>query len=64
MKLDPVKVEWIVRQKEEGALTNRAIAESMRVSPTWVKVMWRRYRELGRVPALMKPGRASAHLGS
>ena len=24
MKLDPVKVEWIVRQKEEGALTNRS----------------------------------------
>jgi hypothetical protein len=24
VKLDSVKVEWIVRQKEEGALTNRS----------------------------------------
>jgi hypothetical protein len=57
MKLDPVKVEWIVKQKEKGTLTTKEIAERMGISPLWVKALWRRYREGGKVPALMRPGR-------
>ncbi|MDG6909270.1 MAG: DDE-type integrase/transposase/recombinase [Nitrososphaerota archaeon] len=57
MKLDPGKVQWIVRQKEEGRLTNRAIAQSMGVSPIWVKKLWRRYRVEGKVPELRRAGR-------
>jgi putative transposase len=57
MKLDPVKVEWIVKEREKGELTNSQIAERMGVSPLWVKVLYRRYRESGEVPKLMKPGR-------
>jgi putative transposase len=57
MKLDPVKVEWIVKEREKGELTNKEIAERMGVSPLWVKVLYRRYREAGEVPRIMKPGR-------
>jgi putative transposase len=57
LKLDPVKVAWIVRQKEKGQLPNRMIARSMGVSPIWVKKLWRRYRAEGKVPELGRPGR-------
>jgi putative transposase len=57
MKLDPVKVAWMIREKEKGQLSNRVIAERMGVSPVWVKKLWRRYRTDGVVPALRKPGR-------
>jgi putative transposase len=56
MKLDPVKVEWIVRQKEKGT-SNKTIADSMQVSPRWVRKLWRRYRATGTIPELRKPGR-------
>lgn len=57
MKLDPVKVAWIVRQKEKGVLTSQTIADRMGVSEVWVKKLWRRYRTEGRVPELRKAGR-------
>ena len=63
MKLDPVKVEWIVREKERGLLTNSVIAERVGVSPIWVMKLWRRYRTEGgggRVPELRRPGRKAA----
>src|SRR6266568_7686774 len=53
MKLDPVKVAWIIRKKEKHQLTNRVIADRMGVSPGWVKKLWRRYRVEGnKVPVL------------
>src|SRR5438128_10507992 len=57
MKLDPVKVAWIVREKEKRRLTNQVIADRMGVSPVWVKKLWRRYRIHGETPLLGKPGR-------
>ncbi len=58
MKLDPVKVAWIIRKKEKRQLTNRVIADRMGVSPGWVKKLWRRYRVEGnKVPVLRSPGR-------
>jgi putative transposase len=56
-KLDPVKVAWIIREKERHQLTTRTIAERMGVSSVWVKKLWRRYRVNGRIPELKKPGR-------
>ncbi|MDG7013775.1 MAG: hypothetical protein JRN46_06085 [Nitrososphaerota archaeon] len=56
MKLDPVKVEWIVRQKEKGT-RNATIAESMKVSVRRVQMLWSLYRAKGEVPELKRPGR-------
>ncbi len=56
-KLDPAKIAWIIREKEKGQLTNRIIAERMRVSEIWVKKLWRRYKIEQKVPELGKPGR-------
>ncbi len=56
MKLDPVKVEWIVRQKEKGT-SNHAIADPMKVSVRRVQELWSTYRTTGAVPALKRPGR-------
>ena len=56
MKLDPVKAERIVRQKEKGA-RNATIAGSMKVSVRRVQVLWSLYRAKGEVPELKGPGR-------
>jgi len=57
MKLDPVKVEWIVREKGKGELAASEIAARMGVSRSWVQKLWRRYGERREVPALRRPGR-------
>jgi hypothetical protein len=36
-KLDPVKAVWIVKQNEEGLLTNRVVVERMEVFTTRAK---------------------------
>ncbi|MGH9919921.1 MAG: DDE-type integrase/transposase/recombinase [Nitrososphaerales archaeon] len=56
MKLDPVKVEWIIRQKEKGA-GNDAIALSMGVSVRRVQELYSSYKKTGIVPELGRPGR-------
>ena len=56
MKLDPVKVEWIVRQKEKG-VRNREIAGPMKVSVRRVQELWSAYRTAGILPELKRPGR-------
>ena len=56
MKLNPVKVEWIIRQKESGAL-NSEIARAMDVSERRVQSLWSVYRATGEVPSLKRPGR-------
>ena len=56
MKLDPVKVERIVRQKEKGT-RNATIADSMKVSVRRVQRLWPAYRATGKVPELKRPGR-------
>lgn len=50
MKLDPVKVEWIVRQKGKGA-RNATIAASMKVSVRRVQELWSAYRSAWRSPS-------------
>jgi putative transposase len=56
MKLDPVKVEWIIRQKENGT-KNSVIASSMGVSVRRVQRLYSMYRTTGTVPELKRPGR-------
>jgi len=56
MKLDPVKVEWIIRQKEKG-VSNRTIADSMNVSVRRVQELWSAYSATGTIPELKWPGR-------
>ena len=56
MKLDPVKVAWIIRRKETGVLTSE-IAHAMSVSERRVQRLWSAYRATGEVPSLKRPGR-------
>ncbi|MGI0090563.1 MAG: DDE-type integrase/transposase/recombinase, partial [Nitrososphaerales archaeon] len=59
-KLDPIKVAWIIREKEKHLLTTVEIAGRMGVSAIWVKKLWRRYRvdnHSETLPLLKKPGR-------
>ena len=59
-KLDPVKVAWIIGEKEKHILTTVEIAGRMGVSSVWVKKLWRRYRidlKQEKLPELRKPGR-------
>jgi hypothetical protein len=56
VKLDPVKVAWIITQKETGA-TNSEIARAMNVSERRVQSLWSDYKATGEVPALKRPGR-------
>jgi putative transposase len=56
MKLDPVKVEWIVRQRERGA-RNGVVASAMKVSVRRVQGIFSEYRKTGAIPPLKKPGR-------
>ena len=63
-KLNPSKVEWIVREKRKNT-RNKEIAEKMGISVRWVQKLWRRYKDeaeitypipLGR-PRRCAPGR-------
>ena len=56
VKLDPVKVAWIIRQKENGA-RNETIARSMGVSVRRVQSLYSSYMRTGSVPELGRPGR-------
>lgn len=56
MKLDPVKVAWIIRQKENG-VRNSVIAETMKVSVRRVQKLNSLYRATGLIPELNRPGR-------
>ncbi len=58
-KLDPVKVRYIVRQKEFGRST-KEIAAEMKVSGRWVQKLYTKYRKIREIPSLKKPGRPKA----
>jgi hypothetical protein len=55
-KLDPVKIAWIIRQKQQGVET-AIIAAQMNVSTRWVYYLWRQYRTTSAIPSSKKPGR-------
>ena len=55
-KLDPVKISWINRAKENG-MNNADVADSMKISTRWVQKLYSRYRNSGVIPTLRKSGR-------
>ena len=57
MKLDPVKVGWIIRQKERGTIKNSVTASTMEVSVRRVQRLYSSYRRTGMLPELKMPGR-------
>ena len=56
MKLDPVKVEWIVKERLKGR-KNTVVASSMGVSTRRVQEILSEYRRTGAIPPLRRPGR-------
>jgi putative transposase len=56
MKLDPTKVEWIVRRREKGE-RNSVVASAMKVSVRRVQEILSEYRRTGVIPPLRRPGR-------
>lgn len=56
MKLDPVKVKWIISQKERG-IPNSMIAEPIKISVRRVQRLWSIYKSTGEIPELKRPGR-------
>lgn len=57
MVLEQSQVEWIIRAKNEGKMTNEAIARSQRISTSRVQQLHREYRRTGIVPVLKRAGR-------
>ncbi len=55
-KLDPVKISWIIREKENGA-KNADVAHSIKISTRWVQKLYSQYRNSENIPVLGKPGR-------
>ena len=58
-KLDPVKIRYIIQQKELGRSTKEIVAE-MKVSGRWVQKLYARYRKTGEIPSLKNSGRPKA----
>jgi len=56
MKLDPMKVAWIIRQKQ-ARVPSIEIAHAMSVSERRVQRLWSAYRATGEIPSLKRPGR-------
>ncbi len=42
-RLDEAKMRWIIREKRKRDLTNRQIAESMKISIICITKLWARY---------------------
>ncbi len=56
-KLDESKVDWIVRRKREGKMTTAEIAAAIGVSSIWVKKLWARYKNAGKIVYPKRMGR-------
>jgi hypothetical protein len=51
------QVEWIIKAKSEGRMTNEEIARAQSVSVSRVQQFHREYRRTGVVPVLRRAGR-------
>ena len=54
---DPVKVRYVIRQKELGKSIKKVVAE-MKTGGRWVQKLYAGYRKTGEIPTLKKPGRS------
>lgn len=55
--LDQSQVEWVIKAKSEGRLTNEEIARAQGVSVSRVQQLHREYRRTGTTPVLKRAGR-------
>jgi len=58
--LDQSAIEWIIKAKSEGRMTNEAIARAQSVSISRVQQLHREYTKSGAIPVLKKAGRPRA----
>src|ERR1700736_5995517 len=58
--LEPGQVEWVVKAKSEGRMTNEEIARTQNISISRVQQLYRAYRKTGTIPTLKKAGRPRA----
>ena len=58
--LDQSQVEWIIKAKSEGRMTNEAIARTQSISVSRVQQLHREYRRTGTAPVLKRAGRPRA----
>ncbi len=56
------QVEWIIKAKSEGEMTNEAIARAQTISVSRVQQLHREYRRTGAIPVLKRAGRPRAPL--
>jgi len=59
VKLTDSRIQWMMRRKEEGKMTNKKIAGVYQISTRRLQQLWARYRSTGQMPMLHKPGRPS-----
>jgi putative transposase len=62
-KLDPVKVKWIIKEKEKGS-KNADIARSMNITTRWVQMLYAQYKKTNTIPILKKPGRPKKRISA
>ncbi len=61
-RLEEGQVEWLIRSKQKGMMKNGDIARALNVSERWVKHLYSRYRNEGRIPAAGRPGRPKVEI--
>jgi putative transposase len=62
-KLDPVKVKWIIKEKEKGS-KNADIAQTMNITTRWVQMLYAQYKKTNTIPVLKKPGRPKKRISA
>jgi hypothetical protein len=55
-KLNPKKINWIIRKKNEG-YTNQRISMGQKISERRVRQIYSAYKKTGQIPILNKVGR-------
>ena len=63
-KLDPVRIEWIVKEAAKGQLTQSQIADQMGISTRYVRKLYAKYKATGKVPVFGSPARPKISTGS
>ncbi len=60
-RLEEGQVEWLVRSKQRG-MNNGDIARALNISERWVKHLYSRFRNEGRIPAAGRSGRPKVEI--
>lgn len=57
VKLTDSRIQWMIKRKEEGRMSNGKIARIYDITPRRLQQLWAQYRSTGQMPTLSKPGR-------